>query len=132
MEDRKKIEDRFFSFTPTNRLLPDSLFLYNPSRNLLSIGSIVMLVSKLFSQFGNVAPCICFPFLSVSLSFLLLWLMRNWSVFQSPPENIPRVSIFHAINKIRGFRFNALLAINGVRIVDGDFICIGMLEVVSS
>ena len=72
MEDRKKIEDRFFSFTPTNRLLPDSLFLYNPSRNLLSVGSIVMLVGKLFSQFGNAAPCICFPFLSVSLSFLPL------------------------------------------------------------
>lgn len=68
----------------------------------------------------------------VSLSFLLFWLMRNLSVFQSPPENIPRVSIFHAINKIRGFRFNALLAINGVRIVGGDFICIGTLEVVSS
>lgn len=67
-----------------------------------------------------------------SLSFLLLWLMWNSSVFQSPPENIPCISIFHAINKIRRFRLNELLAINGIRIVDGDFICIGMLEVVSS
>lgn len=53
-------------------------------------------------------------------------------MFQSPPENIPCVSIFHAINKIRGFRLNELLVINGVRIADGDLICIGMLEVVSS
>ena len=58
--------------------------------------------------------------------------MQNSSVFQTPPENIPCISIFHAINKIRGIRLNELLAINDVRIVDGGFTCIGLLEVVSS
>ena len=67
----------------------------------------------------------------LSVSFLLLWLMQNSSVFQTPPENIPCISIFHAINKIRGIRLNEL-AINDVRIVDGGFTCIGLLEVVSS